>query len=190
MISLRTYLILLAALAAERLYELSIARRNARRAFARGAVEAGRAHYRFMVAFHAAFLVSCAIEATVRSTAPGAWIQTGALALAIAAQGLRYWAVAALGERWNTRIIVWPDAQPITSGPYRFIRHPNYAAVVIEMFAVPVIAGAWFTAIVFSAGNALLLSVRVRAEERALGGEYARAFAGRGRFIPGITRGT
>ena len=187
-ISLRTYLILLAALAVERLYELTIARRNARRAFARGAIETGRAHYRVMVVLHVLFIVSCAVEATVRALPPAPIVQWSALTAALLAQALRYWAIATLGERWNTRIIVEPDTPPVTRGPYRFIRHPNYVAVVIEMFAVPAVAGCWFTAVGFSLANALVLAVRIHTEERALGASYAREFAQRPRFIPGVRR--
>lgn len=186
MISLRTYLILLAILVVERIFELNLARRNARRAFDRGAVEVGQTHYRVMVVFHALFIVSCAIEAAFfPRTIPSvvAWI---ALAAEICAQALRYWAVSTLGERWNTRIVVTPERAPVTTGPYRFMRHPNYLAVVIEIAAVPMIGGAIFTAIVFSIGNALILAIRIPAEERAMGGQYADALGSRRRFIPGL----
>jgi methyltransferase len=185
-ISLRTYLIILALLVIERIFELDLARRNARRAFDHGAVEVGQAHYRVMVAFHALFIASCAVEATFfRHSLPRVvpWL---ALCAEIVAQGLRYWAVTTLGDRWNTRIIVSPDRAPVTSGPYRFMRHPNYLAIVIEIAAVPMIGGAIFTAIAFSLGNALILAVRIPAEERAMGGSYADALGSRRRFFPGL----
>ncbi len=185
-ISLRTYLIILALLIVERVFELDRARRNARRAFQHGAVEVGQVHYRVMVAMHTLFIVSCALEATFfpRAFPPAvAWI---ALAAELVAQALRYWAVATLGDRWNTRIIVSPDRAPATNGPYRFMRHPNYLAVVIEIAAVPMIGGAIFTAIAFSIGNALILAVRIPAEERAMGGRYADALGARRRFFPGL----
>jgi methyltransferase len=185
-ISLRTYLILLAMLVVERIFELNLARRNARRAFDRGAVETGQAHYRVMVAFHALFIGSCAVEAIFfPHTLPSvvAWI---ALSAEVCAQALRYWAVSTLGDRWNTRIVVTPERAPVTTGPYRFMRHPNYLAVVIEIAAVPMIGGAIFTAVVFSLGNALILAVRIPAEERAMGGRYADALGSRRRFIPGL----
>jgi len=185
-ISLRTYLILLAAVGVERLYELTIARRNAHVALARGATEVGRGHYRVMVVLHVLFLSSCAAEALTIATLPAPIVQWSAVAAALLAQLLRYWAILTLGDRWNTRIIVFPDSSPVTRGPYRFIRHPNYVAVVIEMFAVPAIAGCWLTAILFSLANAILLAVRIRAEERAMGQNYSRAFSGRSRFIPGV----
>ena len=184
MISLRTYLILLSILVIERIFELDLARRNARRAFEHGAVEVGQAHYRVMVAMHTLFIASCATEAIFFPThlPPAvAWIALGA---ELCAQALRYWAVTTLGERWNTRIIVTPAATPVTAGPYRLMRHPNYLAVVIEIGAVPIIGGALITATVFSIANALLLAVRIPAEERAMGKNYQGLFGSRRRFIP------
>ena len=189
MISLRTYLIILALLIVERIFELDLARRNARRAFERGAIEVGQTHYRVMVAFHTLFIASCAAEAIFfPHSLPGlvAWI---ALFAQVCAQALRYWAVATLGERWNTRIVVTPEKTPVTTGPYRFMRHPNYLAVVIEIAAVPLIGSAIFTAIIFSIGNALILAVRIPAEERAMGEGYADALGSRRRFIPGLRNG-
>jgi methyltransferase len=185
-ISLRTYLILLTLLILERIFELDRARRNARRAFEHGAIEVGQAHYRVMVAFHTLFIASCVVEGTLFPHAfppMVAWIALGA---EVVAQALRYWAVTTLGDRWNTRIIVSPDRAPVTGGPYRFMRHPNYLAVVIEIAAVPMIGGAIFTAIVFSIGNALILAVRIPAEERAMGGRYAEALGSRRRFFPSL----
>lgn len=189
MIRLPLYLVLLAALAGERIYELYLTRRNARRAFARGAIEVGQRHYRAMTAFHAAFIASCAIEALHNARTMPPAIMWGALGAEAAAQAIRYWAVATLGERWNTRVIVMPGAAPVTDGPYRFLRHPNYLAVVIEIAAVPLIGGAIVTAIVFSVLNAILLAVRIRTEERALGARWAEAFGARPRLIPSLSHG-
>ncbi len=178
----------LALLLVERTVELLVSRRNARRALAAGGVEAGRGHYAAMVLFHAAVLIACAVEPIL---APRQWplaFSFAALALAALAQGLRWSAVATLGERWSTRIVVVPGALPVTGGPYRFLRHPNYLAVAVELFAVPLIGGAIFTSVVASMGNALLLSIRIPAEERALGDAWARAFAGRSRLLPGRRR--
>ncbi len=187
-ISRDAYLAILTALAAERLFELWLSARNARRAFAAGAVEAGREHYAVMGAFHTLFIVCAAVEAILlKRPFPGAlgWF---ALALAVAAQGLRYWCVAALGRRWNTRIIVWPATWPVTGGPYRFVCHPNYLALIVEVACVPLIHGCWLTAAVFSVGNAVLLAVRIRAEETAMGPRYALAFAARPRLLPPLLR--
>jgi methyltransferase len=183
-ISLGAYLAILAALAAERMFHLALASRNARRAFAIGAVERGRGHYPAMAAFHALFLLSAAAEAIVlKRPFPGAlgWMALGG---ALSAQALRYWSIATLGPRWNTRIIVFPGTAPISRGPYRFMRHPNYLAVIVEVACVPLIHGCWLTAVVFSIGNAALLRVRIRAEETAMGPRYALEFSGRPRLVP------
>jgi methyltransferase len=180
------YLGFLALLALERLGELALSRRNAKRAFARGAVEVGQRHYRVMAAFHTLFLVACAGEALWhRDARVPSWLMATALGGALAAQALRYWAIATLGERWNVRVIVLPGAAPVVAGPYRWVRHPNYLAVAAEMLCVPLIHGAFFLAALFSLGNAALLTVRIRAEEAALGRGYVDAFAGTPRFIPG-----
>lgn len=182
------YLSFLLLLALERLGELWLSRRNAARAFAKGAVEVGQRHFRVMALLHALFLLSCGAEVVgLHRGFPGAlgWL---ALAGVLLAQGLRYWAIFTLGERWNTRVIVLPDAPPVTGGPYRFVRHPNYVAVVAELALVPLIHGAWLTAVVFTVLDALLLAVRIRVEEQALGAAWQRHFAHAPRFIPGGTR--
>ncbi len=183
-ISLATYLAILAALGLERVFHLVIASRNTRRAFAMGAVEHGRGHYPVMAAFHVLFLISAATEAIMlKRPFPGTlgWMALGG---ALGAQALRYWAVVSLGSRWNTRIIVFPNAQPISRGPYRFLRHPNYLAVIVEIACVPLIHGCWLTAVVFSIGNAILLWVRIRAEEAAMGPRYTLEFGDRLRLMP------
>jgi len=184
-ISVELYLGLLLLVALERGVELLLSARNARLARARGGVESGRGHYPVMAVFHGAFLLACAVEVVLlRRPFPGAlgWL---ALALVLGAQALRYWAIGTLGWRWNTRIVVVPGSAPVTGGPYRFVRHPNYLAVIAEMVALPLVHGAWLTAVAFTLGNAWLLRVRIRAEERALGEPWQHAFAGRPRLVPG-----
>ena len=187
--SVNAYLVFLGLTAVERGVELALSRRNGRIAFSRGAREYGRAHFRFMAAFHSAFLVSCAAEVTLLHRPFPGLLGAGALVGAIAAQLLRYWAISTLGKRWNVRIIAVPGEGPITAGPYRFIRHPNYLAVATEIACVPLIHGCWLTAIFFSIGNAVLLRTRIRAEEEALGKAYAAAFGDRPRFLPRLHRG-
>ena len=161
------YLLLLAALAAERIFELWLSRRNARLQKARGAVEAGAGHFPAMALIHTLFLASCALEGS-RRPFPGA-VGVAALVVALLSQALRYWAIHTLGPRWNVRVLVVPGDPPIARGPYRYLHHPNYVAVAAEMVSVPLIHGAWVTALVFSALNAAVLSVRIRVENRALG---------------------
>jgi len=183
--SVQLYLGLLALVALERGLELVVSARNARLARERGGVETGQGHYPVMAVFHGLFLVACAGEVVLlRRPFPGA-LGWAALTGVLGAQALRYWAIATLGWRWNTRIVVLPGAAPVTAGPYRWVRHPNYVAVIAEMVALPLVHGAWLTALVFSLGNAWLLRVRIRAEEEALGEPWRHAFAGRPRFVPG-----
>ena len=182
--SLWLYTGLIALVGLERLVELRLSKRNAQWAFARGGKEYGLAHYRFMTVFHTAFLIACVVEPWwLARPFPSPW-GYGFLFLALAAQGLRYWAITTLGSRWNTRVIVLPEAEPVTGGPYRFIRHPNYVAVVLELMVLPLVHGAWLTAVVFTVINALLLRVRVRVEEEALGPRYASSFANTPRLVP------
>ncbi len=178
------FLALLAALGLERLFELSLSARHARAAFARGAVETGQRHYRVMAALHALFFVSCAVEVLWRRPPFHPALAVLGLTGLVCSMGLRYWAIHALGERWNTRILVLPGEPPVTGGPYRYLRHPNYLAVVMELACVPLIHTALFTAVAFSLANAAVLFVRIRAEEAALGERYQRAFAGKRRFWP------
>jgi methyltransferase len=183
-ISEALYLVFLGLIGVERCIELWISRAHAKRAFAQGGFEVGRGHYRFMAALHTAFLLSCGLEVVLLERPFPGGVGLIALLAALLAQLLRYAAVAALGERWNVRIIVWPSRAPVTGGLYRFVRHPNYLAVIVELVAVPLVHGAFLTAVVFSVCNAVLLTVRIREEERALGPQYASAFRERPRFIP------
>jgi methyltransferase len=182
------YLAGLGALALERGFELRLSARNARRQLSRGAREYGRGHFPAMVALHSAFLLACAAELLAFRPRLRPVLAIPSLTVALAAQGLRYWAVYTLGDRWNTRIIVRDGAAPITTGPYRYLRHPNYLAVVLEIAAVPLIHDNWRTALCFSAGNAVLLAIRIPSEERALGALYRGAFEDRPRLIPAGTR--
>jgi methyltransferase len=186
MVTAVLYLALLGAVAVERLIELAVSARHVRSALARGAIEHGRAHYPAMVAVHALFLPACAAEVLLLHRPFPGWLGLAMLVCVISAQALRWWAVLTLGDRWSTRILVFPGRPPVTSGPYRYLRHPNYLAVVIEMACLPLVHGAVATALLFSLLNAALLSVRIRDEERALGGAYARTFARTRRLWPRV----
>jgi methyltransferase len=161
-------LALVALVAFQRLGELVLARSHAAWARARGAIEFGAGHYPALVALHAVWLLAWPLEAWARGPAlsPAAPLW---LLVFLAAQVLRYAAIAALGRRWNTRILVLPGLPPIRRGPYRVLRHPNYVAVVLELAALPLMFGATITAALVGAANlALLLGVRIPAENRAL----------------------
>ncbi|MFD4587982.1 isoprenylcysteine carboxyl methyltransferase family protein [Streptomyces sp. NPDC087659] len=164
------FLALVLLVAVERLAELAVARRNSAWSRAHGGVEHGRGHYPVMVVLHTALLAGCAVEpwAAGRPFLPAlGWTM---LALTAAAQALRWWCIVTLGPRWNTRVVVVPGLPLVASGPYRWLRHPNYAAVVVEGFALPLVHTAWLTALAFTALNLALLGVRIRCEESALTG--------------------
>lgn len=163
------YLALLAATAAERIVELVLSTRHARAAFARGGVEYGRGHFPALVALHVGLLLGCAAEVLLAHRPFLPWLGWPMLFLVLLSQGLRYWCIATLGLQWNTRVIVVPGAGRVSGGPYRYMPHPNYVAVVVEGFALPLVYSAWITALVFTVANAvLLLGVRIPVEERAL----------------------
>lgn len=162
------FTVLIAAVGLERVGELVVARRNAAWAFARGGVEDGAGHYPVMVVLHTGLLAGALVEVW--------WMQREflpvlgflMLALALGSQVLRWWCIATLGPRWNTRVIVVPGLPLVRRGPYRWLHHPNYVAVVVEGFALPLVHTAWVTATVFTVANAALLAVRIRTENRAL----------------------
>ena len=156
------------ALVAQRLVELRISARHVVLLRARGAIEHGREHFPLFVLVHALLPLGMLAETAWLGARPGPlwplW-----LALLAGAQVLRYAAIRALGPYWNVRVWVVPGAPRVRTGPYRRLRHPNYVAVVVELIAAPMLFGAWRTAIVVSALNAIALWVRIRCEERALG---------------------
>lgn len=165
------YNLLIASVAVERLAELVVSVRHARWAFARGGVEAGRAHYPPMVALHVGLLVACVVEVHAGDRPFVPLLGWPALAAVLASQGLRWWCIRTLGPQWNTRVIVVPGLPLVARGPYRWLRHPNYVAVVVEGIALPLVHTAWLTALAFTALNAvLLLRFRIPVEERALVG--------------------
>lgn len=169
------YTALVLAVAAERIAELVVALRNARWSLARGGTEAGRGHYPAMVALHAALLVACLAETWLAGRPFHALLGWTMVAVVAAAQVLRWWCVRTLGRCWNTRVIVVPGLPPVTGGPYRRLRHPNYAAVAAEGAALPLVHGAWVTAVLFTVSNAALMAVRIPCEDGALAGADARA---------------
>ena len=163
------YVGLLLAVAGERIIELFISRANETRLRAQGAEEHGRGHYPVMVVLHALFLPSCALEVWFAGRPFIPLLAGSMLVVILGTMALRYWVVTSLQGRWCTRVLVLPDAPLIEGGPFRWLPHPNYLAVVIELAAIPLFHTAWVTALVFGTANAVLLAVRIRVENRALG---------------------
>ncbi len=186
MVTVKVYLVLLALLALERLVELLRSRRNESWVKSQGGTEFGRRHFGIMKALHTTFLLSCAAEVVFLNRPFLPKLGLPMLTLALGAQALRYWSVFTLGRYWNVRIFVVPGAPLVTEGPYRYLRHPNYLAVIIEGFAIPLIHSAWITATAFTFLNGLLLAARIRCEEKALGehSAYNTLFAATPRLIP------
>lgn len=168
MTPLAWYYLLLGAVVIERFVELALSKRHASIMFARGAVERGLEHYPYMVALHTAFILGCALEPPLFDRRFVPQLGFPMLALVFLAQAIRWWAIATLGVFWNTRVIVIPGQFRIARGPYRWLRHPNYVAVVLEGIALPLVFSGIVTSVTFSVLNAALLYVRVRSEEGAL----------------------
>ena len=154
---------LLAFVTFQRLVELPIAQANNKRLLAAGGYEVGAGHYPLLVAVHAAWLAS------LWWLAPGRPIHLPFFVLFVLIELGRIWVLRTLGRRWTTRIIVVPGETLLASGPYRFVNHPNYLVVIGEIAVLPLVFGLWQVAIIFSLLNAAALTIRVRAENRALG---------------------
>ncbi|MFB7090488.1 isoprenylcysteine carboxyl methyltransferase family protein [Streptomyces sp. NPDC056296] len=162
------FTVLVAAVGLERAAELVVSRRNAAHSLARGGVESGRGHYPVMVALHTGLLGGALVEVWVRRPDAVPVLAWTMFALVAASQVLRWWCIATLGRHWNTRVIVVPGTARVTGGPYRRLPHPNYAAVVVEGLALPLVHSAWITAVVFTVLNGFLLATRIRTEDAAL----------------------
>jgi len=155
-------ILVLALVTLQRLGELALARRNARRLLADGAREFGASHYQALILLHVAWLAGLWLLAHDRAIAPG-WLAAYALL-----QVARIWVLASLGRRWTTRIIVLPAAPLVRSGPYRWLKHPNYVVLAAEVAVLPLVYGLWAYALAFSALNIAILTIRTDAENAAL----------------------
>ena len=155
--------IVLLLVAVQRLAELVYARRNTRRLLAEGGQEVGAGHYPLLVGLHTLWLLALAVF--VPAQTPPVWSLLG---LFLVLQVARLWVLASLGRYWTTRIITLPAAPLVRKGPYRFVRHPNYWIVAGEILVLPLAFGAWEIALAFSLANAVILSIRIRCEERAI----------------------
>ncbi len=167
-LSVALFITLVGLVGFERLAELMVSRRHLAWSAERGGQEYGAGHYPAMVVLHTAFLVGAVVEVLVADRPYLPWLGWPMLAVLVATQGLRWWCIRVLGSYWSTRVVVIPGAPLVTNGPYRWIRHPNYLAVVAEGVALPLVHSASITAAVFTVLNAWLLTVRIRTENAAL----------------------
>lgn len=162
------FTILLVIVAIERIVELVISKRNLRWSFAQGGIEFGRSHYKYMVAIHVFLLGGSLVEVWLARPILIPTLSWIMFTLAVASQALRWWCISTLGKRWNTLVVIIPGKPVCKTGPYRWFKHPNYVAVVIEGFALPMVGLAWRTAVIFTVLNAVVLTARLRSENAAL----------------------
>jgi methyltransferase len=179
------FLIFWCFLVIQRLTEVKIAKKNEELLLSKGAVEAGSAHYKWMVSMHVSFFISLFVEVLFLGALSPEWWAFPFI-LFLIAQIVRFWAISSLGVYWNTKIILLPGAQVVAKGPYRFIRHPNYLVVSLELLVIPLIFGAYATAVLFTILNIFMLRVRIPAEEKALIEltDYENSHGRKQRFFP------
>lgn len=187
-ISLLLFTALVLAVGSVRLLELNMSRRRQAVLVARGARPVREPYFGAMVALHIGTLLGCLIEAWMRASPPGLGLSAMMLGLVLGANLLRWWVIATLGPHWNVQIMASLPLGVVTEGPFRWVRHPNYAAVFIELLALPLVHGAWISALGCGAMHAWVLYHRIRCEEAMLmrDDEYRARMSHKPRFIPGL----
>lgn len=187
MTDLQVFLIFYSLILIQRVFELIIAKNNEKWMKGQGAIEFGQKGYKLIVIMHILFLLSFLSEKLVQDRGLSIiWPWLGIIFLL--AQMIRFWALFTLGKYWNTKIIVLPNACVVNKGPYRFIRHPNYLVVFLELLTIPLMFNAFITASLFTILNIIFLAIRILEEEQALKNltEYEVVLGNRNRFIPAI----
>ncbi|WP_342670291.1 isoprenylcysteine carboxyl methyltransferase family protein [Bacillus solimangrovi] len=181
--------IILTIVIIQRLMELFIARSNEKWMKKHGAVEVGKEHYKWIVMLHVLFFISLIVEVRMfeRDLSP---LWPVFFCLFVVAQYVRFWSLKSLGKFWNTKILVLPNVNVISKGPYKYIRHPNYLIVMLEIFLLPMMFQAYYTVLIFSVVNAIVLRIRILTEEEALmkHTNYRTQFLLKRRFISQRTR--
>jgi methyltransferase len=187
-LSVYLYLALLAAVGLLRLVELQISRRHQQRMLAAGAVRIAEPHFKWIVVIHTGVLIGAALEVILLKRPFLPLLGAIMFALFVASNLVRLWAVRTLGDLWNVQVMDSTRLGVVTAGPFRFVRHPNYTGVILEMISLPLIHTAWITAIVTSLAYSIALSMRLRAEESVLmaNPEYRAAMGHKPRFLPGL----
>ncbi|MGG3890120.1 isoprenylcysteine carboxyl methyltransferase family protein [Metabacillus fastidiosus] len=179
------FTVLFTILVIQRITELFIAKRNEKWMMAKGGVKHGEKHYPLIVVVHTLFLISLITEVTVfHKGLSSLW--SFILPFLLLTQIIRYWAVMSLGPYWNTKIIILPDSEVVAKGPYRFMRHPNYVVVALEILFIPLLFNAYITAVLFTISNIFLMIIRIPEEEKALQlhTDYKNTFEEKYRFFP------
>jgi len=186
--SVIAYLGLLVLVAILRLYELRISKRHQQEMVSHGASKVNEPRFRWMVALHTGVLIGAACEVVFLHRPFIPILAAVCFLIFLAANAVRWWVIRTLGEHWNVQVMNSTGLGVITSGPFRYVRHPNYAAVFTEMLVLPLIHTAWITAIAGSAAHVLVLSQRLATEEKVLFSDthYREAMSGKPRFLPGL----
>jgi methyltransferase len=187
-LSVIAFLALLVAVGLLRLLELRISKQHQAEMVARGAAKVDEPRFRWMVLLHAAVLIGAALEVVLLNRPFIPWLAAPMFAVFLAANAVRWWVIRTLGEHWNVQVMDSMRLGVVTSGPFRYVRHPNYAAVFAEMLALPLIHTAWITATVGAMAHIGVLSQRLSTEERVLfaNADYRAAMTGKPRFLPGL----
>src|ERR1700730_7368855 len=187
-LSVIAFFVLLSAVAALGLLELRISRRHQQQLAARGAAKIDEPRFRWMVLLHTAVLIGAALEVILLKRPFLPLLAAVMFVVFLAANAVRWWVIRTLGDHWNVQVMDSTRLGIITTGPFRFVRHPNYAAVFAEMLALPLIHTAWVTAIAGALAHAAVLAQRLSMEERVLfaNPDYRAAMAGKPRFLPGL----
>jgi methyltransferase len=187
-LSVILFLALLLAVAAMRIFELGLSKKHQQDMTARGASKVKDPNFRWMAMFHTVVLIAAGAEVIFlhRPFIPA--LAGPMIALFIFANIVRWWVIRTLGEHWNVQVMDSTRLGVITSGPFRYVRHPNYAAVFVEMIALPLIHTAWITALVGAVAHVIVLVLRLSTEERVLfaNPDYAAAMSSKPRFLPGL----
>jgi len=187
-LSVILYLALLLGVAAMRIFELRISKRHQREMTSRGAAKVNDPNFRWMAVFHTLVLIGAAVEVVFAHRPFLLRLAIPMMVLFVAANLVRWWVIQTLGEHWNVQVMDSTRLGVITGGPFRYVRHPNYAAVFVEMIALPLIHAAWITALAGAIAHVVVLALRLSTEERVLlaNPDYAAAMGSKPRFLPGL----
>jgi methyltransferase len=187
-LSVYSFLSLLLAVGLLRLVELGISRRHQKEMAARGAAKVEEPRFRWMVLLHTAVLVGAALEVVLLKRPFLPWLAAPTLAIFLAANAVRWWVIRSLGAHWNVQVVDSTRLGVVTSGPFHYVRHPNYAAVFVELLALPLMHSAWITAVAGALAHIGVLAQRLSTEERVLFANpyYRAAMSAKPRFLPGL----
>jgi methyltransferase len=187
-LSVIAFLALLLAVALLRLVELRISKLHQKEMIARGAAKIDEPRFRWMVLLHTTVLLGAALEVVILKRPLIPWLAAPMFVIFLGANAVRWWVIRTLGQHWNVQAMDSTSLGVVTTGPFRYVRHPNYAAVFAEMLALPLIHTAWITAVLGTIAHFAVLSQRLATEERVLfaNPDYRAAMAGKPRFVPGL----